>query len=169
MIVRTIKHTMALCCVAFPFSVNALAQRTLPRFGFTDMLDKRLDGNQKLSCELTIKDGKIVYDLNGISASLWTAQPDLNEAEAYRWTTFAPHHPSSGPHEEHQGNRYCQPDTNRCTRIQPDLGALQKSSKPYHILRPWIIELQKVAKATQEDRNDDQKKLGRPSTWHARQ
>jgi dihydroorotase len=71
------------------------------RFGFTDMVDKRLDSNQKLSCELTIKDGKIVYDLNGISATLWNAQPDPNEAEAYRWTTFASHHSSSGPHEEH--------------------------------------------------------------------
>ena len=44
-------------------------------FGFTDMLNKRLDGNQKLLCELTIKDGQIVYDLNGISADLWTAPP----------------------------------------------------------------------------------------------
>ena len=61
------------------------------RFGFTDMVNKRLDGNQKLVCELTIKDGKIVYDLNGMSATLWTATPDANEKEAYRWTTFAPH------------------------------------------------------------------------------
>jgi len=61
------------------------------RFGFTDMVNRRLDGNQKLVCELTIKDGKIVYDLNGMSATLWTATPDANEKEAYRWTTFAPH------------------------------------------------------------------------------
>jgi dihydroorotase len=59
-------------------------------FGFTDMVNKRLDGKQKLICELTIKDGKIVYDLNGISADLWTAPPGPHDAEAYRWTTFAP-------------------------------------------------------------------------------
>jgi dihydroorotase len=63
------------------------------RFGFTDMLDKCLDGKQKLVCEMTIKDGKVVYDLNGMSAVLWTAPPDPNEKEAYRWTTFAPHKP----------------------------------------------------------------------------
>lgn len=59
-------------------------------FGFTDMVNKRLDGKQKLVCELTIKDGKIVYDLNGMSADLWTAAPGPHAAEAYRWTTFAP-------------------------------------------------------------------------------
>ena len=59
------------------------------KFGFTDMVNRRLDGKQKLICELTIKDGKIVYDLNGISAELWTAPPGPHDAEAYRWTTFA--------------------------------------------------------------------------------
>ena len=64
-------------------------------FGFTDMVNKRLDGKQKLVCELTIKDGKIVYDLNGISADLWTAPPGPHAAEAYRWTPFAPHTPEA--------------------------------------------------------------------------
>ena len=59
-------------------------------FGFTDMLNKRLDGKQKLLCELTIKDGKIVYDLNGISADLWTAPAGPHAAEAHKWTTLAP-------------------------------------------------------------------------------
>ena len=59
-------------------------------FGFTDMQNTRLDGKQKLLCELTIKDGRIVYDLNGISAEVWTAKPGPHAAEASRWTTFAP-------------------------------------------------------------------------------
>ena len=59
-------------------------------FGFTDMLDKRLNGKQKLLCELTIKVGKIVYDLNGISADLWNAPPGPHDAEASKWTSFAP-------------------------------------------------------------------------------
>jgi dihydroorotase len=58
-------------------------------FGFTDMLDKRLNGKQKLLCELTIKDGRIVYDLNGISADLWNAPPDPHADDAHKWTTFA--------------------------------------------------------------------------------
>ena len=45
------------------------------KFGFTDMLNTRFDGAERLICELTIKDGKIVYDLNGISADLWNQPP----------------------------------------------------------------------------------------------
>ena len=45
--------------------------------------------------DIGIKDGKIVYDLNGISADLWTAPPGPHAAEAYRWTTFAPHSPAA--------------------------------------------------------------------------
>ena len=56
------------------------------------MVNRRLDGKQKLICELTIKDGKIVYDLNGISADLWTAPAGPHDAEARKWTTFAPSH-----------------------------------------------------------------------------
>jgi dihydroorotase len=65
------------------------------KFGFTDMVNTRLDGTEKLICELTIKDGKIVYDLNGISTDLWNAKPGPRADEAYKWTTFAPRPPRS--------------------------------------------------------------------------
>ncbi len=65
------------------------------KFGFTDMINRRLDGTKKLICEMTIKDGKVVYDLNGMSAELWTAPAGPRDAEAYRWTTFAPQPPSA--------------------------------------------------------------------------
>ena len=58
-------------------------------FGFTDMVNARVDGKEKLLCEITIKDGRIVYDLNGMSANRWDAAPDPNANEAWRWTTFA--------------------------------------------------------------------------------
>jgi dihydroorotase len=45
------------------------------RFGFTDMYGARLDGKQKLTCELTVRGGKVVYDLNGISRPEWTTLP----------------------------------------------------------------------------------------------
>jgi dihydroorotase len=64
-------------------------------FGFTDMVNTRLDGTEKLLCELTIKDGKIVYNLNGLGTDLWNAPPSPHADEAYRWTTFAPRGPSS--------------------------------------------------------------------------
>lgn len=40
-------------------------------FGFIDTKGSKIKGNQKLECELTIKDGKVVYDLNGLSSTYW--------------------------------------------------------------------------------------------------
>ena len=39
------------------------------KFGFVDAGGYRLDGNKKLEAELTIRAGKIVWDLNGLSAN----------------------------------------------------------------------------------------------------
>jgi dihydroorotase len=56
-------------------------------FGFTDMVNTRLDGTQKLVDEMTIKDGKIVYDLNGLEALPWDApQGDISQDK--RWTSW---------------------------------------------------------------------------------
>jgi dihydroorotase len=63
-------------------------------FGFTDMVNTRLDGTRKLVAEVTIKDGKIVYDLNGISARPWTDGPDPHARESWRWTTFGAPNPA---------------------------------------------------------------------------
>jgi dihydroorotase len=41
-------------------------------FGFIDTAGGRFVGNQKLECELTVKGGQVVWDLNGISRSMWT-------------------------------------------------------------------------------------------------
>jgi dihydroorotase len=40
-------------------------------FGFVDVYGARMGGAQKLLCELTIRDGKVVYDLNGITREDW--------------------------------------------------------------------------------------------------
>ncbi|HEV3196622.1 MAG TPA: amidohydrolase/deacetylase family metallohydrolase [Bryobacteraceae bacterium] len=45
------------------------------KFGFTDMYGARLNGNQKLTCELTVRGGKVVYDLNGITRPEWDKLP----------------------------------------------------------------------------------------------
>ena len=57
-------------------SVGSVADLTIlnlrtGEFGFVDTKDKKIKGDKKLECELTIKDGKIVYDLNGISNKFW--------------------------------------------------------------------------------------------------
>ncbi len=41
------------------------------KFGYIDVRRKRMDGTKKLECELTVRDGKVVYDLNGISSQVW--------------------------------------------------------------------------------------------------
>lgn len=38
-------------------------------FGFMDSAGKKIKGDKKLEAELTIRAGKIVWDLNGIAAS----------------------------------------------------------------------------------------------------
>jgi len=42
-------------------------------FGFLDVRGAKLKGNQKLEAELTIRAGKIVWDLNGIAGEVWDA------------------------------------------------------------------------------------------------
>jgi dihydroorotase len=37
------------------------------KFGFFDYTGYKVDGNKKLECEMTIRAGKIVYDLNGLA------------------------------------------------------------------------------------------------------
>jgi dihydroorotase len=43
-------------------------------FGFLDVRKTKLKGTQKLEAELTIRAGRIVWDLNGISAPVWDAE-----------------------------------------------------------------------------------------------
>ncbi|RAJ09250.1 amidohydrolase/deacetylase family metallohydrolase [Arenibacter echinorum] len=40
-------------------------------FGFVDVKGMKLKGDKKLECEVTIRDGRIVYDLNGLSSEEW--------------------------------------------------------------------------------------------------
>ncbi len=41
------------------------------RFGYEDISGKKIEGKEKLECELTIRDGEVVWDLNGISMPMW--------------------------------------------------------------------------------------------------
>ena len=59
------------------------------RFGFVDMYNTKMMGTKKLVCELTLRNGKVVYDLNGISADMWDAKEhSADERQSSRWTTF---------------------------------------------------------------------------------
>ena len=57
-------------------TVGAVADVTVLRvlqgeFGFTDVNGARMKGNQKLQAEVTIKDGRVVYDLNALTREDW--------------------------------------------------------------------------------------------------
>jgi dihydroorotase len=41
-------------------------------FGFVDVGGGKLAGDRKLECELTVKGGQVVWDLNGMSRPMWT-------------------------------------------------------------------------------------------------
>jgi dihydroorotase len=59
-------------------------------FGFTDQIGARFDGTQKLVAELTVKDGKVVYDLNGMSGMQWDKIPAGSRPGDPRWDSFTP-------------------------------------------------------------------------------
>ena len=60
-------------------------------FGYTDMYGARLKGNQRLTCELTLRDGKVVWDLNGITRPDWTTLPrDYRQSGDARWDAITP-------------------------------------------------------------------------------
>jgi dihydroorotase len=56
------------------------------RFGFVDSFGARMDGDQRLVCELTVRDGKVVYDLNGLTRQEWHTLPsDYRATGDNRW------------------------------------------------------------------------------------
>lgn len=56
-------------------------------YGFYDMVNAKKMGTEKLTCELTLRNGKVVYDLNGISSDLWDKPATSDYSQAKRWTT----------------------------------------------------------------------------------
>jgi dihydroorotase len=57
------------------------------RFGFVDSFGGRLRAPKKLVCEMTLRDGKVVYDLNGIARPDWDTLPkDYRTTGDPRWS-----------------------------------------------------------------------------------
>jgi dihydroorotase len=66
-------------------------------FGLTDMYGARMNVPHRFQCELTIKDGKVVYDQNGISRPDLTSLPkDYRAIGDSRWDGLNPKRPQ--PH-----------------------------------------------------------------------
>ncbi|MEZ5352433.1 MAG: amidohydrolase/deacetylase family metallohydrolase [Bryobacteraceae bacterium] len=86
-------------------SVGAIADVAVLRvekgkFGFVDQNGGRMDGNQKLVAELTLRDGRVVWDLNGLSRLPWDKMPADARGDP-RWDGFA----SPGRGSRKQGTR----------------------------------------------------------------
>jgi dihydroorotase len=45
------------------------------KFGYLDMFGAKLSGTERLTAEMTLKDGKVVYELNGLGRPEWTTLP----------------------------------------------------------------------------------------------
>jgi len=61
------------------------------KFGFTDMYGARMDGKQRFVAELTLRDGKVVYDLNGITRPEWKSLPKgYTRTGDAAWDTITP-------------------------------------------------------------------------------
>ena len=56
------------------------------RFGFLDMFGARLPASERLAAEMTLKDGRIVYELNGLGRPDWSTLPaDYRNTGAPGW------------------------------------------------------------------------------------
>jgi len=88
---REIKHEeLGNLSVGAPADVAVLRLES-GDFGYTDTYGARLSGHQKLSCELTLRDGKVVYDLNGITRPAWDTLPhDYTQTGDARWDGISP-------------------------------------------------------------------------------
>jgi dihydroorotase len=62
------RETLGHLSVGAPADI-AMLRLERGRFGFVDMDGRRMPGDQRLTCEVTIKGGTIVYDLNGLAAT----------------------------------------------------------------------------------------------------
>jgi dihydroorotase len=88
---REIKHEeLGNLSVGSPADVTVLRLEK-GKFGFTDHYGARMDGNQRLTAELTLRDGRVVYDLNGITRPDWTTLPkDYVRTASPLWDAVTP-------------------------------------------------------------------------------
>jgi dihydroorotase len=60
--------------VGAPADVTVLSLQA-GRFGLVDSFGGKLAADKKLVCEMTLRDGRVVYDLNGLARPDWKTLP----------------------------------------------------------------------------------------------
>jgi dihydroorotase len=79
--------------VGAPADVAVLSEEH-GKFAYTDMDNTKMMANTRLICQMTVRDGKVVYDLNGISMDDWNnLHPSSDPSMARHWTVFPPRPP----------------------------------------------------------------------------
>ena len=88
---REIQHEeLGNLSVGSPADVAVLSLET-GKFGLTDMYGARLQTTRKLVCEITIRNGKVVYDLNALTRPDWDKLPkDYKQTGDPRWDGIMP-------------------------------------------------------------------------------
>lgn len=71
-------------------SVGAVADIAVFRvlkgnFGFVDVYKARMNGTQRIECELTLRDGRVAWELNGITRDAWDKLGDYKSQGDVRW------------------------------------------------------------------------------------
>ena len=74
--IREISQTMANLGTVSSNLVERLFVEFAEQFSQGGSLVGSMDSTERLMCELTVKDGRIVYDLNGISRPDWKTLPE---------------------------------------------------------------------------------------------
>jgi dihydroorotase len=54
-------------------------------FGFADPVGGLIQAKQRLECEMTVRDGKVIYDLNGMIAQPWESLPPDSRGGDPKW------------------------------------------------------------------------------------
>lgn len=75
--------------VGAPADVAVLSEEH-GNFGYLDMNNTKMMGNTRLICQMTVRAGQIVYDLNGLSMDLWNQPASSNPQMAGHWTVYPP-------------------------------------------------------------------------------
>jgi dihydroorotase len=75
--------------VGAPADVAVLSVQS-GRFGFVDSFGGRLRGERRIVCELTLHDGRVLYDLNGLARPDWDTVPrGYRSTGDPRWDGYA--------------------------------------------------------------------------------
>jgi len=130
-------------------------------YGFGDSYNSRVQSDKKLICELTIKDGRFVYDLNALTGNPWNAPPTPADKESARWTTlkiqgFGESHwrPHDGQPLQHDWRPYVLPKS--------DLKTMEPGTA--HTTDPQWWTPEERAKSSQVDKKNAQRSGAKKST-----